>query len=242
MAPPLTVVYPVRVGHDPATGYEELRWSLRSVDEMVPDANVVIVGGKPAWLSGEATHVPTRTSGTPWQRSTHNLREVFNSTLLPDASVLLMMDDVFILRPHLPMLHGGPFDAWLTRIERTCGRSSYTQGGRETLRMLRSFGHAEPLSWSLHVPLMVHRGHMRKALRMIEGKPGHLHLRTVYGAIADLEGVRHGDVKFRGLTGEEKQWAHLPYVSSSDRTWAQGALGHWVRARFPDPCRFERSA
>lgn len=208
--------------------HPDLQVALRSYPGT---GEVWILGGKPKWLVN-VNHVPIVQNGGRYQNTRKLLRWAVASPLVSDP-FLWSNDDIFWLGTETPMLHGGPFAKYVMRLS-----NSYARGGRETLKMLRAAGYSDPLSWSLHTPLVVHKEQMRYALDMAGNLPWAVHVRTLYGNLAEMKGTQHRDVKLHGAGLPDPSW---PYVSTSDEAFTRHPVGKWLRDRFPDPSRFERT-
>lgn len=220
------LVYPLRAGTY-NTQFPELRYSLRSA----PDGHQVwVLGGKPKWLVN-ANHVPVAQPGGKYQNVRKIMRWACNSPLISDP-FLWLNDDMFWLTPTTPMLHGGPFAGYVSRL----AGNAYSRGGRETLRILHSQGYADPLSWSLHTPILVHKQPMLVALDLAADSRLAIHVRTLYGALSALEGVQHRDVKVHASGLPDPEW---PYVSTSDEAFQRREVGQWIRNRWQVPSSYE---
>lgn len=220
------LVYPLRAGSY-NTEFPELCYSLRSA----PDGHQVwVLGGKPKWLVN-ANHVPIPQSQGKYQNVRKIMRWACVSPLISDP-FLWLNDDVFWLTPETPMLHGGPFAGYVHRL----AGNAYSRGGRETLRILHSQGYADPLSWSLHTPLLVHKDAMLAALDLAADSRLAIHVRTLYGALAALQGTQHRDVKVHANGLPDPAW---PYLSTSDEAFQRREVGQWIRSRWPVPSSYE---
>lgn len=206
--------------------FEEAKYALRSYPG---SGELWLLGGKPRWVTN-ANCVEIPQTGGKYQNVRKLVRWACDSGLVSDP-FLLSNDDIFWLGTETPMLHGGPFSKYVLRLS-----NSYARGGRETLKMLRAQGYADPTSWSLHTPIVVHKDAMRAALALA-GNSGHaIHVRTLYGNIAGLTGEQHRDVKIHAQGLPEPAW---PYVSTSDDAWQRRQIGAWIRERFQTPSRYE---
>jgi hypothetical protein len=206
--------------------FEEFRYALRSYPG---DGEVWLLGGKPAWAVG-VNHVPMQQVHGKYGNVRRMMRWACQSDLVSDP-FLWSNDDIWWTGTETPMLHGGPFSTYVQRLN-----GSYARGGRETLKLLRQQGYWEPLSWSLHTPIVVHKAAMREALDIAGTSPVAIHVRTLYGNIHGLSGTEHRDVKIHTAGLPEPSW---PFVSTSDEAFARREIGVWIRNRFTTPSRFE---
>lgn len=230
----MNLVYPVRPGDQ----NEELRFSLRSVAAHVPHELVFIAGHVPAWCAN-VVGLELEQTGSKYQNSTANLRAVLEHELAGDELVLVN-DDMYALEPlegPPAVLHRGPVRALLETRYGGRRRSDYGEGMAATLELLERLGYPDPLSYELHVPLVIDRELMLEVLELMAREPHTgLHKRTIYGALANLAGELARDVKvtFGAPTRE-----HLAgtWLSTDDRSFPR-ARRHLERM-FPARSRYE---
>lgn len=211
---------------------EELRFSLRSLAAHVSHDRVWIVGHLPPWVTG-VHHIPTAQTGTRFQNSTRNMRAAVDH---PDVSRVFMYfnDDFFALEPldGVPVRHRGLLDDVIAATD----HSDYRAGAMMTRHLLRQFGIERALSYELHMPMPVDKATMRLTLSM-GAHLRTLHKRTLYGNLAEIGGTQATDCKVRAL---DQDIPAGPWVSTTDDSFRRGRVGAQIRARFPDPCRYER--
>lgn len=226
-----SLVYPVKAGdRNP-----ELRHSLRSVARNLPHRDVWIVGHAPPWVRG-VQHLATDQVDTKYRNSTGNVRAACEHPDVSDPFVL-MNDDFFVLRPTptVPTLHRGRVSAVAADYRARYGNSAYLTGMDETAALLATLGHPDPLSYELHVPMVVHKAEMLHALDVGAGVPV-LHKRTLYGNLAGLGGTEVHDVKVsHRRTWWSRDWQ---FISTDAGSWQRGP-GPFIREAFHDPGPYE---
>lgn len=224
------VVYVVRQGED----NEELRWSLRSLANL-PHGQVCLAGYRPAWATG-VLHLSTMQDGSKYANSTRNLLTACMDDRLSD-DVVLMNDDFFVMTQvpgDLPTMHRGP----VPLVARTYPHGRYRQGMTETAALLEELGVEEPVSYELHVPMIVNRAAMVETLRVgVESGIDCLHKRTLYGNLMQLGGRLAEDVKVHNA--KQVGWSWYPFLSTSDSSFARLPVGQFIRDAFPEPSEFE---
>jgi hypothetical protein len=99
------------------------------------------------------------------------------------------------------------------------------------------------LAYSLHVPMVVNKHVMRNCLLATGLDKPHdrpdYHMRTIYGNVARVGGAKHRDPKVQ-TTGHYTQYRPgFPFASTSDRAFAGGYIGKFIKAQFPDPSPYE---
>jgi hypothetical protein len=180
-------------------------------------------------------HIPVAQPASRFVNSTTNLLAACEH---PDVSgeFAYFNDDFFVLADlpdGIPALHRGP----VVEVLAATGSSAYRQGAVATARLLRFLGVREPLSYELHIPMVIRKAGMISAI--VAGRHLRvLHKRTLYGNLARVGGDRAPDCKITSLCGAIPDGA--VFVSTSDHSFAEGLAGAQIRARFPGPCRYEK--
>lgn len=234
------LVYVVKQGDD----NEELRYSLRSLRNL-EHGTVWIVGYKPPWVTGVG-HLPTRQDRSKYENSTANL---LAAATHPEVSedFVLMNDDFFVVKPvdQVPVLHRGP----VVRVEHHYYEKykdqmpgDYRLGMTQTKYLLERWGHADPLSYEVHVPMPLEKAKVVEVLKRAfdTEKIRALHKRTLYGNVWDLGGTEIADTKV--LSNGFWHPNGLPFVSTNDSSFKIGSIGVSLRKRFPDPSPYERTS
>lgn len=219
------VVYYVRNGKR----NEELRYSLRSLANL-PHERVYIVGYTPPWVAG-VTSIPGNLVHTgPQYTAVDNLLRACDAV---DAErFVIFNDDFYVTEPieAVPSWHAGP----LAQKAATT-HSGYGYAIKEALRQLNEMGHADPVAWTLHIPVLV----VRKALATVLGgliPRGRVlpEWRTMYGNLTSQSGEQHADVKVRRRSESVPQG---PLLSSLDGAFYR--VLPTLRSLFPEPCAYE---
>ncbi|MFJ1695657.1 hypothetical protein ACIOHC_10980 [Streptomyces sp. NPDC088252] len=225
------IVVPVREG----AANTQLRYALRSWAANLPHRRVWLIGYRPAWVA-DVEHLPTRQSGTKYQNTTVAMRAACEHPDVTDR-FLLCNDDFFVMQAQesMPVLHRGPVRE-VERYYETRNSGKYLRGMQETRALLESLGHSDPLSYELHVPLLVDKAGMLDALDAGQ-RLDVVHKRTLYGNLAGLGGDRIDDVKV--LTRSPRFPAESPYLSTMPDSFAHGRVGWFIRGQFHEPCRYE---
>lgn len=221
---------------------DELRHSLRSVAANVPHRRIWIVGHKPDWVRN-VHHIPTNQSTGrryKYRNVLKNLRAAAERPGLTERFVFFN-DDFFVMRSitELPNLNRGPL-ADLEVKYRKFRWGKYYQAIVRTGRMLRGAGWPEPVSYDLHMPMLMEKRKVRIALGWIEAQEPKLPpvlFRTVYGNLFEAGGKPVGDVKiYPGKPFDGR----ATILSTDDESFAREPVGRYIRQQFPDPCRYEK--
>lgn len=228
---------------------EELRYSLRSVAENWPWADIVVVGYKPSWVTG-VEYIPVeQIRGQKHPNSLRNQRTALTSLTISDP-YWHMNDDFFVLQPSTnsrpTIYHWGTIDHVLSTYGPKGLGSSYYNSMVATRDVLYTLGHTSPMSYAAHVPLIIHKAPMLDALYKYNQAGVWIQHATIYGNEYGLGGTQlpNGDVKVYATDSRAvPSWVKTSeFVSTMDMSFARGRIGRWIRQRFPNPCRFEADA
>lgn len=195
-----------------------------------------MIGAAPRWVDRGLVRVVERPRGTTkWDTVTGHILTACADPEISDPFILFN-DDFYVTEPvdHIPDLNRGLVLEVIADYRGRGIHSSYVTSMVDTRnRLLEHFG-VEPLSFELHVPLVVDKGLMEAAITLGADTP-RWHRRTAYGAVAGLTGERITDVKVNhpadGLPSG-------PFLSTSDASirWVRPTL----RRIFPTPGPYER--
>jgi hypothetical protein len=117
-------------------------------------------------------------------------------------------------------------------------RTAWTKGLNATAATLKRLGKRDnALSYSIHLPLIIHKAKMMEAIRLAnEVSAVHVHLRTLYGVTADLGGEEYVDPK---VLRRGDPFPRGPWMSSSPDSF-RTSVEPVLRYLFPDESSFER--
>jgi hypothetical protein len=216
----------------------ELRYSLRSAHANLPHRKVVVVGERPAWLTG-VIHVP---APDRWEVKVRNtLAKLALAVQVPELSeeFVLMNDDFFTLRPvdRLPSYCLGTMEHQVSLG--VPGDLEYRRLFEQGLAMLKKIGVAVPLNYETHHPLPMDKQGVRNMLDLHGGAGSAYPFRSVYSnmhrAHLDVELTR--DVKVRGVF--QMPSSDAAFASIDDATAKDGLFQAWCRMKWPEPSPYE---
>lgn len=218
---------------------EELTYSLRSLSNL-PHNRVFIVGGCPTNLNkSKFIHCPISQGNDRYTNTTNSLKHICQDERLSD-NFILMNDDFFILKPTDPSelnLCRGTIQEVINEIgHRYETNSPYLTGMKQTLIYLKDLGHSEPLSYELHVPMVLNKKRFLYlfSLPYIETiRKGHI--RSIYGNTYLKDSQKIRDVKvyrdFYTPLGSDK------FLSTEDNSWPR--VKKYLEILFPDKSPYE---
>jgi hypothetical protein len=103
--------------------------------------------------------------------------------------------------------------------------------------MTKTLGMIEPLSYDLHIPIMVKKAEMREALRLSKGvRADAIHLRSIYGNLAEIGGRVSDDPK---MIRRNDPFPRGSWLSSSPETY-RSTVEPVLRYLFPHGSIYER--
>lgn len=234
----MTLLYPYKS----TKSDEELRYSLRSVCKNLPHTNVLIVGQKPSWLVG------VDNIRTPALSNKHlDITDKVKSALEFDAvseDFIYMNDDMFVIKPveHVHNFNRGTIEEVMAEI-RAYGHKSgdYLNGMRRAKVVLEDFGVFEPLSYELHIPMLFNKSKLQQIFDSFDEqfqKYNSMQFRSLYGNLELDSSRRIQDVKVR--SGAKSFNRNTTYLSTDNNSFANAAVGQFIRDTFSEPCKYER--
>lgn len=225
-------VYVCRSGEN-----EELRYSIRSVVKVFPEARIWVVGGKPSWYTGQ--HIEVEQSRGKYTNVLNNLIAICESEEIPE-SFIFMNDDFFILRNFDPgkVLHGGYLVDKINKYKEIAETSRYISKLDLTYSRLSKLNIKNILDYELHVPIKIEK----KKLKFIINKYPTFLWRSMYGNVYGLGGTEIQDVKvysgdlYRSRSSEITK--DSIFVSTHDQSFGD-VYNTLLKNTLPKPSRFE---
>lgn len=216
---------------------QELKYSLRSVEQNLAHRNVWLYGGKPDGLH-DIRHVSVVQQGeTKWDK-VRNMFELACENQSLSSDFILFNDDFFVMKPtdSLSPLYRELLLEHIFYLESALGDkvSKYSARLRNALRTLRENGMDNPRSYELHVPFIFNKEKLKQVLRRF---PDVGVTRTMYGNYYQVKGEQAKDVKIYTLDGEPDQESR--FLSTDDLSFVGGKVGKYLKKQFPTPSRYE---
>lgn len=225
---------------------EELRYTLRGICRNFPHDKVWIIGYLPPWLNGDVNFIPGNNAiGSKYERVLSNHLITMKHPLISE-NFYLFNDDFFVMRPvHIfQNYYRCTIDESIDRLfQHTNGvESSYLRSLIKTKEILQAMGIKNPLDFGLHIPMQINKKDWFQAYRAQQRynlTNSIVHMRTIYGNLFLKSGglKKMADVKITTLDQEpDPEWY---YCSTVDSSFISGAVGQYVRNRFPEMCKCE---
>ena len=216
---------------------EELRYSLRSVEQNFPHRKVWIYGGKPDDIEPDK-FVSVRQVGTnKWEKVRNMLMQVCENKEITE-DFWLFNDDFFINKK--PTSFEPIFDGSIyKRIVQIEGRnydkpSIYTMQLRLMVKELERRCPDAPMNnYAVHFPMLVNREKMRTVLKCFQSPM----FRVLYGNYWSIGGIDMKDMKILRNNNIPED---ATYLSSDDNSFMTGEIGRYMRNKFKGKSRFEK--
>jgi hypothetical protein len=228
----LDILYPVRPGDD----NEELRFSLRSLEANYPHGKVWMVGHRPSWVRN-VNHIPGNGAHYRQANLYNNIITACAHTDIPDRFVIFN-DDFFLTAPitDIPPLHRGPLIEHM-RNPRVVGNPNFwSRSLQATLTALEATGLPDPLSYELHLPMVVNKPAMAYVLKRFKHvQPDNPpQWRTLYGNMCGIGGSLYEDCK-----RVRSSVVCTPFHSTDDGSWRRYYSKRFAEL-FPNPSSYEQ--
>lgn len=226
------IVYFLRDGSN-----EELRYSLRSVDENFAYNKVWFVGGKPEGITPDE-YMPINQSGADkFERVRNMLLECCRNDNITEE-FWLFNDDFFVMLPSLEdtqWTNGtlGQRIAIIEARENNGMPTAYSQKLRHLVQTLEKDG-LPTLNYAVHKPMLINR---KKAIEVLEKYPNEPMFRALYGNYWHIKAKDDLDCKIRRCDRTLKP--NKQFISTSDLSFNHGIIGAQLKERFKFRSRFE---
>jgi hypothetical protein len=209
----MDVVYICRSGPN-----EELRYSIRSVEQNLPHRNIWVIGQKPEWYKGNFIEVDN--ANAKYSNARANLDTLVKTKQISDDFVL-MNDDFFIIRKinKISYFYDGTLLERAEKNELLTTTGAYTKLLYNTYDKLVNLGIEFPLNYELHVPMIMNKHKLKEVLRCKTCL-----WRSLYGNIYNVGGTEKEDVKIYTSSPsnpESYDWRgkHFAYISTQDSSF-----------------------
>lgn len=219
----------------------ELIYSLRSVARNLRYRKVWIYGGCPFSIRPDEHIKIEQVGDNKWDRTKSMYRAMaLNKDITDDF--ILMNDDFYVMKKveAVKYAHRGLLESHISVLKGAFGTklSDYTYELEKTLRTLKNYGIEHPLSYELHIPMMMNR---HRLLEIMGAFPDSHATRTIYGNYFNVKGEERDDCKVHKWHRDFDKKSE--YLSSDDTIWVQGnSLKEYLEDKFKKPSKYELAA
>lgn len=200
---------------------DEILWSIKSLKNLA-HRNVFVVGDRPYNLPEHVIYIPTGHN----HPNPYIDQEIKWGVALQDDRIshnfIMMNDDFFVLSPiGIYAWHRGTLRDHLKNRIPQAGK--YSQAMRDTLQLLEQMGIPEPLSYELHMPMIMNKKDRLKIDELIKKhKNKGLLSRSLYGNIFNIGGAEVPDCK------HVEDYEGRTLLSTTEKTFA-GSMGDYIK-------------
>lgn len=227
----MDAVYICRHGNN-----EELRFSIRSLQNLKQVKNVWVIGGKPKWYTGNHVEV---TGSDKYNHAITNLHVLTKNAKISEKFVL-MNDDFYVIKPvnKLEYYYEGTLSDKIVKYNQFNPNSKYTKYLQKTRDLLLKQTRTEPLSYELHIPMVLTKTGLKEALKY------NVLWRSYFGNTNNVGGEEMKDVKIYHPTARDPNRfkydanQHVSFISSEDRSFLY-VRDRVLRNLFPQPSKYE---
>lgn len=221
---------------------EELKYSLRSVEENWQYNRVWFYGGCPQDLVPDRHVLAAQAGFSKWEKVRSMLYAACKNDSITE-DFWLFNDDFFILKPtseDMPPQYNGHLRPYIERVERRNGgkQNDWSRRLRHLVDTLEGAG-KDTLNYAVHKPILINR---KKMLEVMEKFPNEPMSRALYGNYWKIGGVNRHDMKIKVLQYNKLEMAKSTwdFMSTSDESFAAGNVGVFLREKFNKKSRFEK--
>ena len=219
---------------------EELRYSLRSIEQNFPYRNVWFCGGCPDGLKPDKMFNLRQEEFSKWDRVRTMIEKVCKNDDISD-DFWLFNDDFFVLKPIKSMepQYNGELKPYIDYTEGKHGgiADGFTIRLRQAYEDLTKAG-LTTLNYEVHKPMLINK---KRALEVLRAFPDTPCFRSLYGNYYQIGGEDKHDMKIKienyaRILAVQNYWE---FVSTDDKSFKNGNIGEFLREKFDKKCRFE---
>lgn len=223
-----------------APNNEELKYSLRSVEQNWFYKDVWFYGGCPKDLEPDYYVKAVQNAPTKWENVRNMMLEVCQNDEITE-DFWLFNDDFFILKPikEFEPRYDGTLTTKIQEIrDKHHGEDSeWSKNLGKLQKLLKKHGKSE-FCYAIHEPMLINRKKMLEVLKMFPNEPMQ---RALYGNWWSIGGVQEKDPKYTlpEMNDIADKIVQHDIISTSDESFRAGYVGKWLRDKFPNKSRFE---
>lgn len=213
---------------------EELKYSLRSVEQNFPINRVWFVGGQPEGLEPDIRVPHKQVGNSKWEMIRSSMWKAVSDERLTE-DFFLFNDDFFVMEPvdtdSFRNFVDGTLERRIDELHSESGMNAYTRTLFKLEQELKTM-HEPTMNFDVHLPMLLNKEQVRSTLYKCSSPQ----MRSAIGNINRLPFVIHPDVKVYDL---ESVPVNETYLSTNDDTFRKGNVGKYIRETFTTKSRFE---
>ena len=218
----------------------EIRYSLRSVEENLENAGkVFIVGEFPAWMNeSQLTHIPAK---DPYdhkiKNAVHKILIACNDKRISDNFILMNDDFLFLTKQSVTgNINIGYIDD--AQKEHKTRRGYYFRAIRETNQMLKMARIEKPINYEAHYPMIINKKAFRAIMEGIGWKNIGYIFRSIYGNVLGVVGKETRDYKAFSIK-EIFEMKDRDFISTDNYVCTNPKFQNWIREKFNKKSKYE---
>ena len=220
---PKDIVYILKEDYDT----EEVKYSLRSIEQNFPHGKVWFVGGQPKGLKPDVALPHKQIGNCKWELIRSSMWKAVNDERLSE-NFFLFNDDFFVMKPvdtdNFTNFVDGTLERRIDELHKGEGLSPYTRTlfylEQELLTM-----HEPIMNYDVHLPMLLNKGQVIATLYKCSSPQ----MRSAIGNLNRLPFVVHPDVKVYDM---ESVPTDETYLSTGDTNFPEGKVGEYIRKVF----------
>lgn len=226
----MIAVYPL--GHYSVWDNNELRYSLRSLQNIPEVTDVLLVGQQPDWANTQ--HVYTYDGANRVENIWRKMEMISEYMEGRNNAFLFMADDIFITRPtSLPMYYDGDIQRKIDNAEGVQSSGRYRDMLIAT-KLLLEYHSLPTINFALHYPLIVYPDILKKSLEF----KGEYSWRTIYCNLSYHYHRQEIQERVDCKLWKPEHYDNQDIFSISDRFLTKQGR-ELLQTLFPDKCRYE---
>ena len=213
---------------------DELKYSLRSVEENFPIRKVWFVGGQPKGFQNVVRLQHEQIGNCKWELIRSSMWKAVNAEDLTEE-FFLFNDDFFVMKPvdtdSFINFVDGTLSRRIDELHADHGMNPYCRTLFKLEQELRTM-HEPTMNFDVHLPMLLNKEQVKATLYKCSSPQ----MRSAIGNLNRLPFVIHPDVKVYDL---ESVPVDETYLSTNDDTFSKGKVGKYIRETFATKSRFE---
>ena len=213
---------------------DELKYSLRSVEQNFPINRVWFVGGQPKGFRNVVRLQHEQIGNCKWELIRSSMWKAVNAEDLTEE-FFLFNDDFFVMKPvdtdSFINFVDGTLSRRIDELHTEHGMNPYCRTLFKLEQELRTM-HEPTMNFDVHLPMLLNKEQVKATLYKCSSPQ----MRSAIGNLNRLPFVIHPDVKVYDL---ESVPTDETYLSTNDDTFNKGKVGKYIRETFATKSRFE---
>lgn len=225
----------------------ELRYSLRSIDQYFDHRDVFIVGDLPDWIQNvnhiDVKDVFAKVHGGKFKNVIRKIIGACQDDRVSEDFVL-MNDDFFFLKKTdgIVPYASGSLQSLINRYGAN-DRNQYLNALKRTMRLLNKAGISDPVNYAVHYPIVFNKKKFLQLTDEVDWQEKPASWRTLYGNLFKIGEVERTDPKISSLEALEiflQKDDYGDFLSISDNIALDQRFQFWIEMQLPHKSKYEK--